>query len=205
MPASTVRYPVTSRKNAMLTTEDRRWLTGEKTYEGQHARQQRYQRRNDIRERVYNSVLDFTILFDELEEDERQKIFGTVTDEGRRWVDTDREFRAGVRDALAFFLRGVGIAALMRGHSSAEAQVPSLLLRSALARAGRRDGLVVEATSLDVDATEVAVPEVLERLEAGDELDPTELYLLMESGAVDPAVVQDCLRPELVGDEVGGE
>lgn len=191
---------MTSRKNAMLTTEDRRWLTGEKSYEGQHAKQQRYQRRNDIRERVYNSVLDFTILFDELDEDERQKVFGTVTDDGRQWVDTDSEFRDGVRDALAFFLRGVGIGAVMRSPSAPHQRVPELLLETALSRAGQRAGFLIEEITLGIDATEVAVPDVLERLEAGEELSPTELYLLMESGAIDPAAVQDCLRPRV---EVG--
>lgn len=196
---------MTSRKNAMLTTEDRRWLTGEKTYDGQHAKQQRYQRRNDIRERVYNSVLDFTILFEDLDEEERRKIFGTVTDDGRQWDDTDPEFRDGVRDALAFFLRGIGVSALMRAGSTGEARIPELLLETALSRAGRRDGFLIEEVDIDIDATEIAVPDVLERLEAGQELSSGELYLLMESGAVDTTAIQDCLRPKLVGDETGGD
>jgi hypothetical protein len=70
---------MTGRKNAMLTTEDRRWLTGEKVYDGQHAKQQRYQRRRDIRECVYNSMLDFSILPDELD-DEWRDIFSEVVD-----------------------------------------------------------------------------------------------------------------------------
>lgn len=102
-----------SRENAMLTTEDRRRLTGERTYEGQHAKQQRYQRRNDVRDRVYNSILDFTIRFEDLEEDERRKVFGEVTDDGSQWIDTDEEFRDGVRGALAFLLRGVGVTTLV--------------------------------------------------------------------------------------------
>lgn len=101
---------MTGRKNAMLTTEDRRWLTGKKTYDGQHAKQQRYQRRKDIRERVYNSMLDFSILFEELEEDEWREILGEVDDAGRQWRDADDDLQAGVRDGLAFLLRSVGIA-----------------------------------------------------------------------------------------------
>lgn len=196
---------MTSRKNAMLTTEDRRWLTGEKTYEGQHAKQQRYQRRNDIRERVYNSVLDFTILLEELDEDERQKIFGIITDDGRQWVDTDSEFRDSVRDALAFLLRGIGIGALMRKPSTPHRRVPELLLETALSRAGQREGFLIEDMTLDIDATEIAVPDVLERLETGEELSPTELYLLMESGAIDPVALQDCLRPHIKIGETEGE
>lgn len=49
------------------------------------------------------------------------------------------------------------------------------------------------------------MPDVLERLEAGQELSSGELYLLMESGAVDTTAIQDCLRPNLVGDETGGD
>lgn len=195
---------MTSRKNAMLTTEDRRWLTGEKTYEGQHAKQQRYQRRNDIRKRIHNSILDFTILFEDLQEDERRKIFGEVTDDGRQWADVDREFRDGVRDGLAFLLRGVDVAALMGDSTSGEQRLSELILELALARAGWRDGFLVEGMHLDIDATEVAVPTLLDDIESGDDVSPAELYLLMESGAVDTAVVQDCLRDQLGGDEEGG-
>lgn len=194
-----------SRKNAMLTTEDRRWLTGEKTYEGQHAKQQRYQRRNDIRDRVRNSILDFTILFEELEEHERRKVFGEVTDDGSRWVGVDEEFRDGVRDALAFLLRGVGVRTLMRDSADdASRDVAEQFLALATARAGRREGFLVDDVELDVDATGVAVPDLLERFESGADVSPTGLYLLVESGALDVDDVRECLREHVLDGDSGG-
>jgi len=186
-----------SRKNAMLTTEDRRWLTGEKTYDGQHAKQQRYQRRRDIRERVYNSMLDFTVLFEKLDEDEHRQIFGEVSDDGRQWTNGDAELREGVRDGLAFLFSTVGITTMMRDESPSTAQVPRWLIGSAVRQAGQRDGYLVEDVDLDIDATDVAVPELLDALEAGEDISPAGLYHLMESGALDSAEVGEWLREQL--------
>ncbi|QLG61246.1 response regulator [Halorarum salinum] len=149
-----------SRKNAMPTTEDRRWLTGEKTYDGQHAKRQRYQRRNDVRDRVYDSVLDFTILFWDLEEDERRKIFGEVTDDGSQWVDADEEFRDGVRDALAFLLRGIGVRTLVRESADESSpHVAEQFLALATARAGQREGFLVDDVELDVEGVQECLRE----------------------------------------------
>lgn len=194
-----------SRKNAMLTTEDRRWLTGEKTYEGQHAKQQRYQRRNDIRERVYNSILDFTILFEHLGAEERAKIFGEVTDDGRQWTESDDGLRNGVVDAFAFLLGGIDVGSFLREPTSSEATVADQLLKAALVRAGQREGFLVEGIDIEVDATEVAIPDVMDALRAGDDVSPAELYLLMESDIIDSGVVEDCLRDRLFRDDREGE
>lgn len=195
---------MTGRKNAMLTTEDRRWLTGEKVYDGQHAKQQRYQRRRDIRERVYNSMLDFSILLDELDDDEWHAIFGEISDEGQRWQNADENLRAGVRDGLAFLLRTIGIAVLMRDGRIPEGTIPERMFTTALRRAGHRDGLLVDTVSLDIDATDVGIPELLEGLQSDESLSAGSLYLLMESGAVDTDVVQECLREQLSDGELEG-
>lgn len=180
----------------MLTTEDRRWLTGEKVYDGQHAKQQRYQRRRDIRERVYNSILDFSILLDELDDDEWREIFGEITDDGRQWRNEDEDLQAGVQDGLAFLLRTVGIASLLRDDQATDT-IPERMLTAALKRAGHRDGLLVESVSLDVEATDVGIPELLDELESGGSLSPGGLYLLMESGGFDLDAVHECLREQL--------
>jgi hypothetical protein len=191
------------RKNAMLTTEDRRWLTNEKTYEGEHAKQQRYQRRRDIRERVYNSILDFTILFQHLEETEREKLFGHVTGDGPRQVDDPDAFEEGIADALAFLLYNVGGTSLMRtpdtdtqGRSVAERVVTD-----ALYRAGRRDDLLVEDVSLDIDATYLPLPNILDELDAGTPLSPARLRVLLESEQVETAEIQACVRRMIFDDD----
>jgi len=187
---------MSSRKNAILTTQDRRWLTGEKTYEGQHAKQQRYQRRRDIRERVYNSMLDFTILFEELDAEEHRKIFGEVSPDGRQWTNDDADLRDGIRDGLAFFFYTVGIAAMMRDDENQTTSVPEWMVESGIQRAGQEEGFLVESVELDVEASDVAVPELLDALESGEEISPAGLYHLMEGGALDADVVQDCLREQ---------
>jgi len=191
---------MTGRKNAMLTTEDRRWLTGEKRYDGEHAKQQRYQRRRDIRERVYNSVLDFSILFRHLEADEREKLFGTP---GMRQepITDDREFADGIRDALAFFLYNTGVTSVMSADERRSEPIADWLLTEALHQAGRKDGILVESVELDIDAIDLPRTSLLDDLEAGNELSPTELRLLLESEQVDTRVVQQHIRGQIFEDE----
>lgn len=188
-----------SRKNAMLTTEDRRWLTGQKEYLGEHAKQQRYQRRRDIRERVYNSVLDFTILFEDLDDRERERIFGRVAAGGTRWDPPDGEFESGVRDALAFLLRSVGVVdhagtAGSKRATEATDTVIERLLTDAIVRIGVREGFAVEDVTLEIEAVDRTPGETLEKLRAGESLSTGELRLLLESELVDAENFQACLR-----------
>jgi hypothetical protein len=184
-----------SRKNAMLTTEDRRWLTGEKRYEGEHAKQQRYQRRRDIHERVYNSLLDFSILFAHLEERERAKLFGSDTEE-RRERFADPELADGVRDGLAFLLYNAGIAERM-GRERSDEDLADRLLEEAIYRAGRRDDVLIERVALEIEATRMPGERLLDRLEAGEALSPAELGFLLELESVDAAAVQERVREQV--------
>lgn len=176
----------------MLTTEDRRWLTGEKSYEGEHAKQQRYQRRRDIHERVYNSLLDFSILIAHLEERERAKLFGADAEE-RRERFADPALQGGVRDGLAFLLYNAGITDRM-GKEGSDEGLADRLLEEALYRAGRRDDVLVERAELRIEATRLPGERLLDRLEAGEELSPAELRYLLELEAVDTAAVQERVR-----------
>lgn len=184
----------------MLTTEDRRWLTGEKHYEGEHAKQQRYQRRRDIRERVYNSLLDFSILFEHLEPDEQKKLFGNPGTDQKQLTD-DRELTTGMRDALAFLLYNTGVTVMMDTNGSDSSPVAEWLLTEALHQAGTRDGILVESVNLDIDAVDFPQASLLEDLEAGHELSPRELRLLLESDQVDTQDVQEHIRKQVFDNE----
>jgi hypothetical protein len=192
-----------SRKNAMLTTEDRRWLTGEKSYDGEHAKQQRYQRRNDIRERVYNSILDFTILFEHLEDAERKKLFGEITANGRHWDIDDKQFVEGVSDALAFFLYNIDVAATMRADNETheEPTVAEEVLIEAFYRAGMKADLLVDHVDIDVEAVQLPFEDILTDLEAGNDLSPAALRVLLESEHVDTTAIQEYVRSELFDDD----
>ena len=219
---------MSSRRNAMLTTEDRRWLTGEKEYEGVHAKQQRYQRRRDIHERVYNSILDWTILFDHLEERQRTRLFEDVKtapgerpendelledDEAPEHDDSsandespgDDEFSAGLRDALAFVLYNTGIVDAMGDGGGAHETPAERLLFEAIYRAGSRDGILVEDVDLEIVAVDRPLTAVLEDLERGRDLSPAELRLLLESDEVETARVQECVRELVMGGRSGND
>lgn len=172
------------RRNAMLTTEDRRWLTGEKRYEGKHAKQQRYQRRRDIRDRVRTSIRDFSILFEHLEEDEWRRIFER----------TDDELEGSIRDGLAFLLYSAGIT---RPGERARAEG---LLTDAITRSGARDGLLVEDVDLSMSIREQHPSTLLDSLEAGETLSTRELRFLIESDAIETETLQACLRSALIED-----
>ncbi|MEM4781310.1 MAG: hypothetical protein QXG03_07110 [Halalkalicoccus sp.] len=185
---------MTSRKNAMLTTEDRRWLTGEKSYEGEHAKQQRYQRRRDIRDRVYNSILDFPVLFEHLEESERRKLF--EVDGG---LSNDPELRRGVRDGLAFLLYNAGITGAM-GEDGGPGTTAHRLLREAIGEAGRKDGYVVEDVAIEIDARPADPSRLRRKLAAGEELSGPELVALLDADAVDADEVQALIREMILED-----
>ena len=194
---------MTGRKKAMLTTEDRRWLTGEKEYEGEHAKQQRYQRRRDIRERIYNSILDFTILFHHLEEEERKKLFGSISADGTQWDVTDPALDDGIRDALAFLLYSVGATKLMTTDETDDTRrtVAERLLTDAFYEAGRREDILVENIELEIDATTLPISDLLDDLEAGNSLSPARLRVLLETNLVNTREIQDRLREMVFDDE----
>lgn len=64
------------RPTAMLTKTQRAFLKGEKEYTGDHAKQQRYQRRKAIKERVENTLQDFALLFETWNERGSGELFG---------------------------------------------------------------------------------------------------------------------------------
>ena len=75
------------------------------------------------------------------------------------------------------------------------------LVTDALYRAGRRDDLLVEDVSLDIDATYLPLPNVLDELEASTPLSPARLRVLLESEQVETAEVQACVRRMIFDDE----
>ncbi|WP_280536642.1 hypothetical protein [Halopenitus sp. POP-27] len=84
------------RPRGILTPSDRDFLLGRKTDYTEHSKKQK---RNRIRRRVRNAVIDFSILFEHLEQRDRETVFDPK--------DEDREaFTQGVIDMLAFLHLG---------------------------------------------------------------------------------------------------
>jgi hypothetical protein len=84
------------RPRGILTPSDRDFLLGRKTDYTDHSKKQK---RNRIRRRVRNAILDFSILFEYLEERDRETVFDPD--------DEDRDaYTQGITDMLAFLHLG---------------------------------------------------------------------------------------------------
>jgi hypothetical protein len=84
------------RDRGILTPSDREFLLGRKTDYTEHSKKQK---RNRIRRRLRNAILDFTILFDHLEDRDRETVFNPE-DEARE------AYTQGIVDMLGFLHLG---------------------------------------------------------------------------------------------------
>lgn len=186
------------RERGVLSSADRRYLRkgGDDLSEGSE-----YNTKRRIRRRVENSLLDFTILFEELEEEEREKIFHT--DDGAYKVFEDDDFGDGVRDALAFILHNHGIVEFMRVGDTGYHIPAEQLLESAYERVGRKEEYLVEDVARpEIEA--VHLRNVLRDLERGEDIPPLALGKVIETGKLDDQTVdeiQEMVRSELVDEK----
>ena len=96
VPEELARAADSDRPRGVLTPSDRDFLLGRKTDYTEHSKKQK---RNRIRRRVSNAMLDFSILFEYLEERDRNTVFDPD--------DEDREaLTQGITDMLAFLHLG---------------------------------------------------------------------------------------------------
>lgn len=179
------------RKNAMLTTEDRRWLLGEKTYSGKHAKQQRYQRRRGIRERVYNSILDFSVLYENLSDSESEKVFDPDND--------PQHFNNGLRDAFAYLLTNTGIAKKLQEDATGTVLAEDLL-KEAVTQIGANTDIHVTDVNLDIQVVE-SPDSLIEKLVHGEELSGRELQVILESDLIDRTAIQSSLREQVIAND----
>lgn len=179
------------RERGVLSPADREYLRGDKSELSEGSE---YNTKRRIRNRVRNSLLDFTLLFEHLDESEREKIFGSNV---RATMDVDEDLWEGIRDTLGFVLEGAG-AATPTVMGSAEKPVSGSicdrLLEDALQKVGDRNGYLVKEVRLNVDATRMPWSNLRSRLKEGDELPPEALRFLLHHENVDVAEVQDQIR-----------
>ncbi|NHN49482.1 hypothetical protein G9464_18070 [Halostella sp. JP-L12] len=96
VPEELARAADSDRPRGILTPSDRDFLLGRKTDYTEHSKKQK---RNRIRRRVSNAMLDFSILFEYLEDRDRNTVFDPD--------DEDREaLTQGITDMLAFLHLG---------------------------------------------------------------------------------------------------
>ncbi|MFC4438947.1 MULTISPECIES: hypothetical protein [Natrialbaceae] len=96
VPESLQTAADSDRPRGILTPSDRDFLLGRKTDYTDHSKKQK---RNRIRRRVRNAILDFSILFEYMEERDRNTVFDPD--------DEDRDdYTQGITDTLAFLHLG---------------------------------------------------------------------------------------------------
>ncbi|ELY51654.1 hypothetical protein [Natronolimnohabitans innermongolicus] len=96
VPESLETAADSDRPRGILTPSDRDFLLGRKTDYTDHSKKQK---RNRIRRRVRNAILDFSILFEYMEERDRETVFDPDAE--------DRDaYTQGITDMLAFLHLG---------------------------------------------------------------------------------------------------
>lgn len=172
------------RPRGILTPSDREFLLERKTDYTEHSRKQK---RNRIRRRVRNAILDFSILFEHLEGRDRDTVFDPDAE--------DREaYTRGITDMLAFLHLGT------MGYHTPFKDVLSRGVGKAEQRLTGSDYRMV-SVEFDVDPVgQIDVEEVVEKLEneqfarLTDEELRAFVRLLTMSDAFVPAAVQDLIE-----------
>jgi len=175
------------RGRGVLTPSDREYLLGRKTDYTDHSEKQK---RNRIRRRVRNAILDFSILFEHLEDRDRETVFDPD--------DEDRDaYTRGITDMLAFLHLGtMGYHTpfkdmLAQGVNAAEQELTDSEYRMVTV-----DFNVEPVGQIDVDA-------VVDKLDAGEftELTDEELRafvrLLGESDDFEATAVRDDMKAQM--------
>ena len=150
------------RSRGFLTTENREYLRGKKE---DSSRQAKSHHRTEIRKRLHNALLDFSVVFDHMDDEEIQKVLGDSTGPHRTtWKDD--EIAEGVRDTLAFVLREAGIGAELSMAKARSSIVYQDLLYASLTRIGDKQSRVIHSVDLEVEASKVDIERLKTKLES---------------------------------------
>ena len=175
------------RGRGVLTQSDREFLLGRKS---DYTEQSRRQKRSRIRRRVRNAILDFSILFEHLDERDREMVFDPD--------DVHRDaYTRGITDMLAFLHLGT-----MGYHTPFKHMLAEGVNRAEQALAGSDYRLVNVEFNVD-PVGRIDVDEVVDKLEDERfaELTDEELQafvrLLGDSDAFSAADLREDLRDQM--------
>ncbi len=140
------------RDRGILTPSDREFLLGRKTDYTEHSKKQK---RNRIRHRLRNAILDFSILFEHLEDRDRETVFDPDDDEREAYTQ-------GITDLLAFLHLGT------MGYYTPFKDMLSQGVNKAEQELAGSDYRMV-TVDFNVDPVgQIDVDEVIDKLEFGD-------------------------------------
>jgi len=170
------------RDRGILTKDDREYLTGEKEYSN---KQSEIDARYRIRNRVKNSILDFTILLVNLPEKDREQIFHSNTPDENQQQSLD-EFQKFIKQTK--FVRGIehALGFIYMGVSDLDWEFEKIL-EAGIRNAEEKQGRIVDDVSVNVriNYSEPDVDELINRFQNGDELTAEEIRTLIRSGEFD--------------------
>jgi hypothetical protein len=157
------------RPRGILSTTDREYLFGNKEYAQP---QTDANRRQDIRKRVVNALEDFRVLFSQLPDKERSKIFESMQDE------TTLEGRLSAVIAFCYL-----------GLDCDQSQFQSCLERGVLRAENHGKEISADSRATHVDISldieyDPNIERLLTRLEEGDRLTNAEIGALVRAGAL---------------------
>lgn len=175
------------RDRGVLTPSDREFLLGRKTDYTDHSKKQK---RNRIRRRVRNAILDFTILFESLDERDRETVFDPEDDERDAYT-------RGITDTLAFLHLGT------MGYSTPFKQMLARGVSKGEQELAGSDYRMVNV-EFNVDPVgRIDVDEVVEKLDRGEfeEITDEELRafvrLLAESEDFSPGPLREEIKGQM--------
>jgi len=187
------------RPRGTLSPADRGYLHNPDDY----SRQASHEREGRIEERVRNAVLDFTLLFRHMNDEQLAEIFAELND--------DTELRRGVKHALAFLFDGTATPEAGSNFSFSEKDASEKLMS-----AGWFDKLLEEAYVLALIQYEFIVDEFepptvtgehiegidkAQRMaEAGEEFSPRYIQMLLHTDVINSEPVQEAVRERLLED-----
>jgi hypothetical protein len=187
VPDSLEMAVASDRPRGILTPSDRDFLLGRKTDYTEHSMKQK---RNRIRRRVRNAILDFSILFANLEERDRETVFDPD--------DEDREaYTRGITDMLAFLHLGT------MGYYTPFKDMLAEGVRKAEQRLAGSDYRMVNVEFNVEPVGQIDVDEVIEKLEQEEfsELSDEELRafvrLLTLSDGFSPETAREQIKENL--------
>ncbi|WP_435180832.1 hypothetical protein [Halorussus sp. AFM4] len=140
------------RGRGILTPSDREFLLGRKTDYTEHSKKQK---RNRIRRRVRNAILDFTILFEHLEDRDRETVFDPD-------ADARDAYTRGITDMLAFLHLGT-----MGYYTPFKHMLAQGVNKAEQELAGSDYRMVTVDFNVD-PVGQIDVDEVIDKLEFGD-------------------------------------
>lgn len=186
------------RPRGILSSADRQYLRNPDEY----SRQAAHERKKAIRERVWNTVLDFGLL-SELSRDRRQSILRSndpEKSEGKPVSHFDLEASLAWMLAFAHQLStDLGVPVEPNPpHDELKSRTFEIALEEGLGRAYTEDSLVVEDVTLRVDAQHVpGLNRIRNRIEAGRSPSPQTIQYLLETDEIDTAAYLRFLADQL--------